>query len=251
MTTLSIASSAATCSAAQSAAGLPSISISVSASARPPRCAVCSASRTFAPDAAAVRQALRAEFAVGSDELLVLFVGSGFITKGLDRALLALAALPEALGRRCRFFVVGQDNPGRFQSLAGELGIAERVTFFAGRDDVTRFFLGADLLLHPAVMESGGIVLLEAAIAGLPVITTDTCGFAPYVEQAGAGVILPSPFRQAALNDVLERALADPASRRRWSANGLAFGASADIYDMPARAADVIEEGVGEPTVSA
>lgn len=203
------------------------------------------------PDAPAVRRALRAEFAVRSDELLVLFVGSGFITKGLDRALLALAALPEALGRRCRFFVVGQDNPGRFRSLAGELGIAERVTFFAGRDDVTRFFLGADLLLHPAVMESGGIVLLEAAIAGLPVITTDTCGFAPYVETAQAGVVLSSPFRQAALDDALERALADPALRRRWSENGLAFGATADIYDMPARAADVIEERAGERTVSA
>jgi UDP-glucose:(heptosyl)LPS alpha-1,3-glucosyltransferase len=203
------------------------------------------------PDAAAVRRALRAEFAVGSDELLVLFVGSGFITKGLDRALLALAALPEALGRRWRFFVVGQDNPGRFRSLAGDLGIAERVTFFAGRDDVARFFLGADLLLHPAVMESGGIVLLEAAIAGLPVITTDTCGFAPYVETAQAGVVLSSPFRQAALDAALERALADPALRHRWSENGLTFGATADIYDMPARAADVIEERAGEPTVSA
>lgn len=202
-------------------------------------------------DAAAMRAELRAAFAVGDDDLLTLFVGSGFITKGLDRALLAIAALPEALRERVRFFVIGQDSPGRFAALAEELGIAERVMFFPGRDDVPRFLQGADLLLHPAYMESGGIVLLEAVIAGLPVIATDVCGFAPYLREARAGVLIPAPFRQSDLNRALQAALEDPERRREWSRSGLEFGRRADIYGMPERAADLIEERMGERAVSA
>ena len=203
------------------------------------------------PDAGALRAGLRREHDVADDDLLVLFVGSGFITKGLDRALRAVAALPQPLRARTRFFVIGQDNPDRFRALARDLGIGDAVTFFSGRDDVDRFFLGADLLLHPAVMESGGIVLLEAAIAGLPVLATAVCGFAPYLREADAGVLIDEPFRQPALDAALASMLADSQARARLSRNGLAFGARADIYDMPGRVADVVEELIGERAVSA
>lgn len=202
-------------------------------------------------DAADLRAGLRTEFGVGDDELLVLFLGSGFITKGLDRAVLAVAALPPAVRDRVRLFVVGQDSPERFLDLAAGLGVADQVTVFSGRDDVPRFLQGADLLLHPAYMESGGIVLLEAVIAGLPVITTDVCGFAPYVVQADAGRVLESPFQQRALNEALHEALTDPARRACWARNGVAFGRRADLFSMPERAADLIEEHVGGTTVSA
>ena len=191
-------------------------------------------------DAAAIRAAFRAEQGLGAADLLVLAVGSGFVTKGLDRSLRALAALPPRLRARIRFHVVGADNPRRFAAQATRLGIADRVTWFGGRDDVQRFLLGADVLLHPAYMESGGIVLLEAMIAGLPVIATDVCGFAPLIEEAGAGLVLSSPFEQAALDAALVRVLDDAAERARWSAQGIAFGRRPDLYGMADRAAAII-----------
>ena len=39
---------------------------------------------------------------------------------------------------------------------------------------------------------------------------------------------------------MLAEMLADSTARLRWSANGLAFADSADLYSMPQRAADVI-----------
>jgi len=64
-----------------------------------------------APDnAPAIRASFRAEFGLGDDDLLLLLLGSGFRTKGLDRGLKALASLPEALAKRTRLFVVGKDN---------------------------------------------------------------------------------------------------------------------------------------------
>jgi UDP-glucose:(heptosyl)LPS alpha-1,3-glucosyltransferase len=202
-------------------------------------------------DAPALRAGVRAEFDIGDDESLLLFIGSGFITKGLDRALLAVAALPARFRDHVRFFVIGQDTPGRFLGMAEQLGIAGCVTIFAGRDDVARFLQGADLLIHPAYMESGGIVLLEAIIAGLPVIATDVCGFSPYIVEADAGIVIPSPFEQSALNEALRAALDDPAQRARWSGNGVRFGYHADLYSMPERAADLIEEHLRATNVPA
>lgn len=191
-------------------------------------------------NAAGIRAAFRAEFALADDDFLLVQIGSGFKTKGLDRSLNALAALPEDLRRRTRLIAIGADEPSAFKRMAASLGVAERVDILQGRDDIPRFLLGADLLIHPAYNENTGTVLLEAVVAGLPVLTTAVCGYAHYIEEAAAGVVLPEPFAQAALNAALATMLADGAARRRWQANGLAFAETADIYDNAEVAADVI-----------
>jgi len=172
----------------------------------------------------------------------MLMVGSGFKTKGLDRALLAMKSLPEHLLSRTSFVVIGQDNPSYFYRYARSLGIARRMSILEGRDDIPDFLLGADLLLHPAYHENTGTVLLEAAVAGLPVLTTDVCGYAHYIEEAGAGIVLQSPFSQPKLNDSLAAMLDSDVKRQQWQENGLRFAATADIYSMPEKAAVLIEK---------
>ncbi len=194
-------------------------------------------------DAAAIRSGFRRRFGLGDDEPLLLLVGSGFVTKGLDRALRALAGLPPAL-RKTRLFAVGEDNPKPFLRLARKLGVAARVRLLPGSDDVVRFLLGADLLLHPAYSESGGIVLLEAAIAGLPVIATQACGFAHHIEQADAGLVIAEPFDQGRLDQTVAAALLDPSRRAAWAANGIRYGEREALFDMPKRAADSIEAAI-------
>jgi UDP-glucose:(heptosyl)LPS alpha-1,3-glucosyltransferase len=152
-----------------------------------------------------------------------------------------VAALPEMMRRRVRLFVIGQDNPRQFLKLAEDLGVAECFRIFSGRDDVPRFLQGADVMLHPAYMESGGIVLIEALVAGLPVLATDVCGFAPYVEESGGGVLIPSPFVQQRLNAELARLVGDRDFRQQCARNGIAFGRTADVYHMAERAVDLIE----------
>ena len=186
-----------------------------------------------------IRADFRGEMKLGDDEIQLLMIGSGFITKGLDRVLIAMAALPKSLRDRTRLIVIGQDNPNTFRRMAKKLGLSNRVLILKGRDDVPRFLIGADLLVHPAYAENAGMVLLEAIVAGLPVIATDICGYAPYVEKADAGQLIPSPFRQETFNVMLE-GMINKLGESDWSANGIAFAAVADIYDMPVHAADYI-----------
>ncbi|MBC53428.1 MAG: glucosyltransferase I RfaG [Gammaproteobacteria bacterium] len=194
-------------------------------------------------DASATRAAFRQQFAVRDDEYAVLQIGSGFRVKGLDRSLRALAALPAALRSRTRFFIVGQDKPGRYQRLAERLGIAHRIEFLGGRDDVPRFLQGCDLLLHPALSESAGYTLLEAVINGLPVLTTDTCGYAFHVTDAGAGQVCPSPFAQKDLNARLHEMLIS-SDRASWQRKGLAYAQKVDLFGLADRALAVIEQVV-------
>lgn len=194
------------------------------------------------------RQRLREQHGWPRDERLLLLVGSGFRVKGLDRAIAALASLPAALKAQSRLVVIGQNRSGEFALQARRLGIGDRVTFLGGRDDVPDWLLAADALVHPAYSESAGMILLEAMTAGLPVLTTDTCGYAFHVERAEAGIVLPSPFRQ----EDCDRALAEMLTSDRvpaWRANGVAYAAREDLYSCHERAVEIIETTVRKKSV--
>ena len=196
--------------------------------------------RRAPPNAADIRADFRREFKLADDDLLLVQIGSGFKTKGVDRSLKALAALPADLKKRTRLFVIGQDDPKVFQLQSATLGLGEHVQFMKGRSDIPRFLLGADVLIHPAYNENTGTVLLEALVAGLPVLVSAVCGYAHYIAEADAGRVLDEPFEQAQLNEYLTHMLSDDAARAAWSQNGLAFAQTADLYSMPQHAADVI-----------
>lgn len=191
-------------------------------------------------NAAEIRAEFRREFNLADDERLLVQIGSGFKTKGVDRSLKALAALPNSLRKRTRLMVIGQDDPKVFQLQSATLGLTEQVQFLKGRSDIPRFLLGADALIHPAYNENTGTVLLEAVVAGLPVLVSAVCGYAHYIAEADAGLVLDEPFEQEQLNRYLQRMLEDDTARADWGRNGLAFADTADLYSMPQHAADVI-----------
>ncbi len=184
---------------------------------------------------------LRTELNLAANTKLLLQVGSGFRVKGVDRALRAMAALAKSELENCHYLLIGQDNPGRYLRLAKKLGIAEQFTVLPGRDDIPRFLAAADLLLHPAYSESAGYMLLEATIAGLPVLTTATCGYAFHIEQADSGLVCSDPFEQSQLNSNLARMLGDLDSAD-WSKNGLEYGRQDELYSQATAVADFFDE---------
>lgn len=187
-----------------------------------------------------VQASVRTEFGLQAEDRLLLAIGSGFATKGLDRTLLALASLPDEVRHAVQLIVVGQDDPALYLRMAQRIGVVDNVRFLGGRDDVPRFLQAADLLLHPAYAESGGIVLLEALINGLPVLASEVCGYADYLSRSDAGELLPEPFVQSHYNERLLALLDDPERLARFSANGLRYGRQADIFDLQERAVALI-----------
>jgi len=197
-------------------------------------------------DVSTIRSGFRREFDLNDDDLLLLFVGSGFRKKGLDRVLPAIAALPEELLPRVQLFVVGSDNAKPFQRAARRLGIADRVRFFPGRDDVPSFLFAADGLVLPAYDETAGMIILESMFAGLPALVSENCGYAHYLADAGAGMISSLPFAQRCFDAQLVELLTSP-ERQLWSQRGRMAARRPEFFQLAEAAVDYLETFVGRP----
>ena len=159
------------------------------------------------------REKLRVELGLPINELLLMFIGSGFRTKGLDRAIKALASLSIDLQEHTSLIVVGDDDDEKqYRKQADRLSVSKQVLFLGGRSrqEIPKLLAAGDLMVHPAHNENTGTVLLEAIAAGLPVLATDVCGYADHITAAEAGVVLDSPFDQEMLNTQLASMLTSP-----------------------------------------
>jgi UDP-glucose:(heptosyl)LPS alpha-1,3-glucosyltransferase len=174
-----------------------------------------------------MRQYLRTLFGFDDADFVYLLTGSGFSIKGLDRAILALAAMPEQLRINTRLVAVGQDNPKQFANMAKKLGVQSNVIIAKGRTDIPRLMQGADVCVHPAYRENTGLVILEGMACGAPMLVTESCGYANHVEAAEAGIVSKMPFSQQQFNAewlMMREALAmDVKSRPKWAENGLTY----------------------------
>jgi glycosyltransferase involved in cell wall biosynthesis len=110
------------------------------------------------------------------------------------------------------------------ERLTRELHLSDKVTFTGAipRREVLRKLAECDVLLHPALHESGGCVCLEAMAAGRPVICLDLGGPALRVTN-DSGIKVPATSPQQAVSDLaaaLTRLADNPALRLRLGQGG-------------------------------
>ena len=84
-------------------------------------------------------------------------------------------------------------------------------------------------------------VLLEALVAGLPVLVTDVCGYAHHVAAAKAGLVLASPFTQQKLDASMLQML-QPGFLEDCKNHALDYAARDDLYSMHKTGAALIEQ---------
>jgi UDP-glucose:(heptosyl)LPS alpha-1,3-glucosyltransferase len=192
-----------------------------------------------APADPALRRERRSALGYADNDLVWLWVATQPATKGLDRILSALTRHPDA-----RLVVVGPSPLARktrpYLRLAERLKASLSVQWLGPRQDIPELMAVADILVHPARLEVAGLVILEALANGLPVVASGVCGFAHHVQAAGAGIVTPEPFGEAAFDRALNLA-SDAAIRERWSAAARAYCREHDFARGHEAAAEVIE----------
>lgn len=162
------------------------------------------------------REALRRGFGWSEDEVVFVFVGTMMRFKGIDTLMEAVKVLQTAGERRVRGVCIGPVAPQStemsledYRQEARRLGVGERFEFPGLRSlaELAKVYLAADVCVLPTRKDTWGKVLSEAALAGLPLITTEACGAAhALVLEGESGYIVP-PGDAVALAGAMEKLL--------------------------------------------
>ena len=202
--------------------------------------------RQFSPAVRENRDATRIELGCAADDVLFALVGSGYARKGVATALGALARL----ARQARLVVVGRDkDPGRYQRLAAELRVADRVAFVGPQKDVRRFLGAADAFVLPTIYDPLSNAVLEALACGLPVVTSKRCGAGELVTAFDAGDTCDA-IDGSAFAAAMSRLL-DAKERERCGANALASVAALTPEAMSRRLLELYASTLGRPDLVA
>lgn len=166
-------------------------------------------------------EAFRAEFRLPQDALVIGVVAQMIPRKG-HRYL--FAALPELVEHypELQVLVFGQGPlEAELRADVAARGLGGTVHFAGFRHDLAHWIGGLDLLVHPAEMEGLGVSLLQAAAAGVPVITSRAGGLPEAVQDGVTGILCP-PGDVPALAAAIERLVADPVLRTQYGEAGRA-----------------------------
>jgi glycosyltransferase involved in cell wall biosynthesis len=192
--------------------------------------------------------ALRAELGLPDGPLVGVFSRLA-PWKGQDVVIEALAKLPDVRCLVVGTALFGEDAyAAALRARASALGLSERVLFLGQRPDVPRLMQAVDAVVHPSVdPEPFGRTLVEAMLAGVPVIATDAGASAEILDGGAAGTLIP-PRRPDLLAAALADLLADPdavaprtrlardRALTRYGAAGMQQALAALILETAARA---------------
>jgi D-inositol-3-phosphate glycosyltransferase len=161
------------------------------------------------------RGGARAALGLG-DEPVLLFVGRIQPLKGLTVAIEALAELSDAHPDAVLVAVGGQSGPGgrsemaAARALIAHHGLHDRVRFVPPQAHhvLSTYYRAADVCVVPSRSESFGLVALEAAACGIPVVAAAVGGLRTLVDDGVTGLLVDTrdPLDYAsAVAEILDR----------------------------------------------
>jgi glycosyltransferase involved in cell wall biosynthesis len=179
--------------------------------------------------------ALRSDFAVvhtpppgTKGRIIILTVGRLHPRKGQLLTLRALQSLAPQFRERIEYWIVGSTGKGDYpEQLHAQVAQSDLVVRFFGDvkdDELDVIYDRADIFAmtsidHGHSVEGFGLVYLEAAAHGLPVVGHEVGGVGEAVVNGETGLLVP-PDRPAQLSAAFERLIADPALRKRMGDAG-------------------------------
>jgi glycosyltransferase involved in cell wall biosynthesis len=164
------------------------------------------------------RCAARQKVGAPADLPLALMVANLAPHKGQETAIRAVAEL-KGRGQAVECWLAGIERHGgqayqqHLRSLAGELGVADRVRFLGFRCDGPDLMKAADFLLLPSTREGLPLSILEAQASKVPVLASPTAGVPEVVSDGETGFLIPAKDAMG-YADCMQRLLARPDLRR-------------------------------------
>lgn len=153
---------------------------------------------------------------------VILHVGRVDREKNVDDVVRAAAIAMASTD--AQLLVVGDGNRLKdIQELARELGIARSsrfIGFVEPNGDLPGLYRAGSVFVIASELESEGIVVLEAAACGVPIVAVQATSMPELVEESGCGHLVP-PGDVHAMADRIVQILRDPAAQRAFGQAGV------------------------------
>ncbi|MBX7157350.1 MAG: glycosyltransferase family 4 protein [Verrucomicrobiae bacterium] len=127
---------------------------------------------------------LKNHLGLNPNDIVALFVGSGWQRKGLKKAIEIVETWQKQNSRQIKLIVIGKGPEKHYH---------HPLVYFAGpkpSSETSRFYQGADLLLFPTYYDPFANVTLEALASGLPVVTSTHNGASEILTEGQDGIAL-------------------------------------------------------------
>jgi glycosyltransferase involved in cell wall biosynthesis len=194
------------------------------------------------PPPAPTGRDVRAELGIAPGVPVVGTVGVLRAQKAHHVLLRAASELARS-GRPVAVLIAGQGaEQGAIESLARELGIADRVHLLGFRADVSDVLAALDVAVSCSDFEGSPLAVMEYMEAARPIVATAVGGVPDLIENGVHGLLVP-PREHRALADAIASLLADPRRAHALGANARARRRSEfDIGTFVRRLEDLYEE---------
>lgn len=134
--------------------------------------------------------AFRKEFEIDDDDFVIAMIAQFIPRKGHRFLFDVIPNLRDTYPNiRVLLFGTGP-NEEDLRSLATRLNLFGTLQFAGFREDLDDYFACFDLLVHPAINEGLGVVMLKAAAARVPVLAFDTAGAREAVVHGKTGILV-------------------------------------------------------------
>jgi UDP-glucose:(heptosyl)LPS alpha-1,3-glucosyltransferase len=157
------------------------------------------------------REALRLD----DNDFLFLFVGNDLIKKGLPVIIQALTILNN---NRIHIAIAGTGKRSKIDIPNTQ---KNNIHFLGVIKDMTSLYHNVDALIHPTLVDTYGMAVLEAMSAKLPVIVSNKnyCGFSEHLNDDQA-LILDNPKDAIELSEKINLLFSDVSFREAIASNG-------------------------------
>lgn len=164
--------------------------------------------------------ALRKE--LGLSGVVFLYVGQMTFRKGLAELARGIGILSSSNRSRCSFLFIGGELPLHVREALDQGCIRYAGIPFVQPGELPRYYAAADVFVFPSLEDEWGIVLNEAAAAGIPLIASRYASATTELVRHGHNGFVFDPHDLDEISRVLAQMIDLPDSRRRaWGANSV------------------------------
>ncbi|HYB19835.1 MAG TPA: glycosyltransferase family 4 protein, partial [Thermodesulfobacteriota bacterium] len=146
------------------------------------------------------RKALRKELKIPQETLAILFLGSGFRRKGLDRLIASFPRIKKEIPQAV-LIVAGKDGIHRYREMAKSLGVERNILFLGPTQRAKELYAASDLFVLPTIYDPFSNACLEALATGIPVLTTRTNGIAELIIDRQNGFLIQDPMNSGEISE--------------------------------------------------